>query len=118
MALSCCVGMTTLLIYLGIYAFKNPDMDNVWVIEEPLTLQYGKQGMKNAIPIHNNFVLWFHFGFICTLLVPITFFLINICSMINPKLGGWLGGLTMCGATCGGFAWWITGMIWRFDRVG
>jgi hypothetical protein len=38
--------------------------------------------------------------------------------MLSPGIGACLMGLGMTGAGCGGFAWWITGMVWRFNAAG
>mmetsp|Transcript_32073 Transcript_32073/g.37718 ORF Transcript_32073/g.37718 Transcript_32073/m.37718 type:complete len:106 (+) Transcript_32073:171-488(+) len=38
--------------------------------------------------------------------------------LINPTLGSCCMGLNGCAMTCGGLAWWITGIVWRFRSDG
>mmetsp|Transcript_32074 Transcript_32074/g.37719 ORF Transcript_32074/g.37719 Transcript_32074/m.37719 type:complete len:106 (+) Transcript_32074:171-488(+) len=38
--------------------------------------------------------------------------------LINPTLGSCCMGLNGCAMTCGGLAWWITGIVWRFSSDG
>ena len=111
-------------VYLGIYAFNNPDKE-AW---------YGKVGDEQSLfvshadgegssatdlaNIHQRFVTWFLWGFIQTL-APIGIGLIGaIGAAINPVCGTALGGIGGCAMGCGGLAWWITGIVWRFRSDG
>ena len=38
--------------------------------------------------------------------------------MLNTTLGNLCMGLNGCAFACGGLAWWITGIIWRFRADG
>ena len=107
------------MVYLGKYAFDNPDPADIWTVETPsLAMQVGQQGNDAAVPVHDNFVKWFLWGLIQCLIVPGGMCLAAICSAMAPALGSCLGGLTACAASCGGLAWWIVGIIWRFNRAG
>jgi len=119
MSLACCAGGITFMVYLGKYAFDNPDVDGVWAVEEPaLKMQMGDQGNDAAVPVHDNFVKWFLWGLIQCLIMPAGMCLAGICMVISQPLGTCFGGLTGCAGLCGGLAWWICGIIWRFNRVG
>ena len=118
-SLACCAGGITFMVYLGKYAFNNPDPADVWAVETPgLALQLGQGADDAAVPVHDNFVKWFLWGLIQCLILPGGMCLAGVAMACVPALGACLGGLTGCAAGCGGLAWWITGIIWRFNRVG
>lgn len=72
------------MVYLGIYAFNNPDQADVWAVESPsLALQVGAQGNDNAVPIHDTFVKWFLWGFIIQVMLPGGMCLAAVSSAIN-----------------------------------
>ena len=107
------------MVYLGKYAFDNQDPADVYVVEDPtLRMQIGAQGNDAAVPVHDLYVKWFLWGLIQCLILPGGMCLAGIFMAIAPALGGCLGGLTACAASCGGLAWWICGIIWRFNRAG
>jgi len=77
----CCFALSVVpivfLVYLGIYAFNNPDQD-AWygLVKTEQTLftteDAGKMvGAENLVNIHSRFVVWFLWGFI-QMLAPIT----------------------------------------------
>jgi len=70
------------------------------------------------VPVHDNFVKWFLWGFIQCLILPGGLLLAGIATACAQGLGMCLAGLTGCGFCCGSLAWWITGIVWRFNRVG
>lgn len=111
-------------VYLGIYAFNNPDKD-AWygIVSEQKALFATHADGKTAqaaelVDIHQRFVTWFLWGFIQTL-APIAVGLISaIGTAINPTCGSALAGVGGCAMGCGGLAWWITGIVWRFRSDG
>ena len=68
--------------------------------------------------MHGRLVTWFLWGF-CQMLAPIATSLLAMIGMaISPTLGSILGGLGGCVVGCGGLAWWIAGIVWRFRSDG
>lgn len=121
---ACSVAPIVFTVYLGIYSFNNPD-NEAWmgVVSGEETLFADKAAAEAAsasdiVDIHNRFVIWFLWGFI-QILAPIgAALLAGICMLISPALANFIGGLVGCAAGCGGLAWWITGIVWRFRADG
>jgi len=73
---------------------------------------------KELVDIHGRFVTWFLWGF-CQMMAPIAGTLLTCIGFaLSPMLGQIIGGLTGCATACGGLAWWITGIVWRFRSDG
>ena len=71
------------------------------------------------VDIHARFVLWFVWGFFQSLVIPLGGSLLVLLAMaIHPTFGTLCMGLNGCGLTCGGLAWWVTGIVWRFRSDG
>ena len=105
----------TFTVYLGKYAFSNPNMDvNYWVAAdgtqtlEPIATPI-PEGATDVTAIHATFVKWFLWGFI-QMLLPIAGGLL----FFVPSLAACVQGSTQCA----GFIWWIMGMVWRFSAAG
>ena len=124
-SLACCAAQVTFIVYLGIFAFNNPDME-AW---------YGKQadgegtlfaqesdatvtGDTELEDIHGKFVLWFMWGFIVSLAPCAAAPIMAIANCIHETVAKVLGGIISCGIGCGGLAWWISGIVWRFKASG
>ena len=41
-----------------------------------------------------------------------------IANCIHEMIAKVLGGMVSCGVGCGGLAWWISGIVWRFKASG
>ena len=52
------------------------------------------------------------------MLMPTGLILGGLFSLISPGLSTCIMGLASCGQCCGGFAWYIAGMVWRYKEVG
>lgn len=93
----CCCALSAvpivLLVYLGIYAFDNPDTD-AWygLVKKEHTLfateDAGKlAGAEELVDIHSRFISWFLWGFI-QMLAPIASALATSLGMIiSPMIG-------------------------------
>ena len=126
-ALSVCGGLLTLSVYLGVYAFANPDAAawygetlSVYGVVTPTLFADPTITTVPLVDIHGQFVIWFLWGFIQAMVTITTVILgvtcLTICRSIdNAVLVHSLGG---CIIGCGGLAWWITGMVWRFSSAG
>ena len=122
---ACSVAPIVLCVYLGIYAFNNPDNDAWLGVKDDGAYELFKDEAagktaeaKELVDIHTRFVNWFLTGFILALAPIGISILTGISSMINPTCGSALGGILGCGWTCSQLAWWITGIVWRFRADG
>ena len=70
------------------------------------------------VDIHGKFVLWFLWGFIVSLAPCAATPILWIATCIHDMLAKILGGMLSCGIGCGGLAWWISGIVWRFNAAG
>ena len=113
-------------VYLGIYAFNNPDSE-AWIgtTTEGKYALYKEEAAGTLakstalLDIHARFVVWFLWGFLQTVAVPIgSAIVIGLAFLINEGLGKCCGGLSVLGMCCGSAAWWITGIVWRFRSEG
>ena len=122
--LICCGGAITFISFLGKYAFANPDAEawygTVGGQEDLFPTQAAGDLLKagDMTDIHGKFVTWFLWGFIQALLPCGTGILSAICGLIHPSAAACMSGLGGLGIGCGGLAWWITGMVWRFGAAG
>ena len=99
LACACCIAPIVFIVYLGIYAFNNPDNDawigktsgNVDTSDFKLfnTQEDGsKGGATDLVDIHARFVSWFFWGFLQTCVIPFgACCLVLTGSMINAFLG-------------------------------
>ena len=127
--LCCCVCAAlpiVFFVYLGIYSFNNPDQE-AWLGagadgKEALFADEAAGTLGKAtdlVDIHARFITWFMWGFMQSVVAPIAaLVLVGLGSLLHPSLGACCSGLTGCGMSCGGIAWWITGIVWRFRSDG
>ena len=106
-------------VYMGIYAFNNPNPP-CWYSDAGLTAAdpgVTAEFPNAAQPIHDQFVTWFLWGFINQLVwlaLPLCW-----CST------GWMPGeckfhfwSTSVGVCASSTAWWVAGMCWRYGVAG
>ena len=124
-ALSICGGFITFIVYLGMYAFANPNAaawyGETMSVDGVLTPGLYADPTTATVPlvdIHGQFVTWFLWGFIQAILPFATVIFAVTCSLISQTLGNAVISIFGCGMGCGGLAWWITGMVWRFSNAG
>ena len=112
-------------VYVGIYAFNNPDSE-AWLgtLDADENQLFADKAAAeaatatNIVDIHNRFVIWFLWGF-CQILAPLAAGILGgLAMLISPALANFIGGLSGCAVGCGGLAWWITGIVWRFRSDG
>ena len=133
-SLGCCAGAITMVVYMGIYAYSNPDpADCFWVegLTQTSVTSAGATASALAssivIPegqplnVHLVFTTWFAWGFwscIGPIIAgPVLAIIACLCKN-QPMVTGILGGLTGC-ATCVSFlCWFIFGLIWRWGSMG
>ena len=123
--------MATVTVYLGIYAYNNPDPKACWVVRDLHTSGVTKSDViarANSMGIdivdgyplemHKVYVVWFLWGFwaqiICIVLtaivVPLSFYKQNLASVL---------GSIFFGLYCtNSFVWLAFGSIWRFSKAG
>lgn len=118
---ACLAAMITLLVYLGIYAFNNPNTQAFYdATTDSLVIAQNAEG--TLVPIHDQFVLWFTWMFI-NACVSIGFMMcvgpiLACCMMRCEILIRCVGGLYSCGICCSSLACFITGAVFRFSTAG
>ena len=120
---ACCAAGVTFLVYLGIFAFNNPNpeawyatkgTDESLFKDEAAATAAGYSDLDN---VHGHFVTWFLWGFL-NAVIPMGLALIaGLCMLISPRAGQVVGSLAGCGG-CSGLAWYIAGLCWRFRASG
>ena len=122
---ACSIVPIVFIVYLGIYAFNNPDQEAWYGLDSN-----GKQALfpdeasataasaTEVADMHQRFVGWFLWGFIQIFAPCAAACLSAIFMMISPTIGSVCGGLLGCATGCGGLAWWIAGIVWRFRADG
>jgi hypothetical protein len=123
--LGCCAAQVTLIVYLGIFAFNNPDKDSWYGVDAngegalfAKEAEATTTGDTELEDIHGKFVLWFLWGFIMALAPCAAAPVLALANCIHEMVGKVLGGIVSCGMACGGLAWWISGIVWRFKASG
>ena len=126
----------TFIVYLGIFAFNNPD-NEAWIgnlpkeknVLFPTYEQAFDSDATHVLHISDRFRAWFQWGFV-TCIVPISFGVFHLTGILVASIGGenffaWINALcgTLCGvatclATCSCQAWLIAGLLWRFSSSG
>ena len=113
-----------LTVYLGIYAFKNPDQPAWYGIDSDGSMAlYATEKDANVsgalllVDIHRRFHIWFLWGFSLAVAPCAALIIFPIFSCI-PILGNFLISILSFGMCCGWFAWWIVGILWRFRAMG
>ena len=121
--LICCSPFVVLTVYMGIYAFNNPDKETWYGIDAageqalyPGPTEGEQAGARELVDMHHRFHVWFLWGFIQLLVPCASICILPIAQAIG--LGGIMSFLLGSGASCGAFAWWVAGIVWRFRSDG
>ena len=126
----CCCGcfllillglQITLCVYMGIYAFNNPDSEGWYGIVKGTKMMDSQEALRQAgafalEDVHSNFVIWFQWGFANALTFAGYSSCIPFMAMFPP-----LALLMQCCSCYGGcslLAWYITGLVWRCRTSG
>lgn len=124
-ALGCCAAQVTLIVYLGIFAFNNPDKETWYGVDSNGDGKLFAQESDATITgdtelkdVHGLFRIWFMWGFITALAPCAAAPILAIANCIHEMVGKLLGAVISCGIGCGGLAWWISGIVWRFNAAG
>jgi len=122
---------TTATVYLGIYAYKNPDPLNCWVNRDVFIPSLTKEEATNVVkglgvePIegypvemHKIYLAWFLWGFWAKIA-----FAALIVATVAVCYKSYSGGLIVASISVGLYAvnsivWLIVGGIWRFSKGG
>ena len=136
-SLACLSIFLTFVIYLGIYAFDNPD-NEAWyqsysgpvngetveiagltpTAEFPAGLPFPTTDLTlEAVPVHARFVTWFTWGFLNTMLCCTFCCGAVLISRVAQSLVGCCFCLMAC-TNCSGFVWYIMGLVWRLNKAG
>ena len=119
-ALTCCSGFITFCVFLGKFAFANPNNAAYYGVDAAgaETLSATQNTAGDLTDVHGDFVTWFTWGFAQQMIPIAGILLVSISMMISGSLAAICQGLVGCGAGCGGLAWWIAGIVWRFRASG
>jgi len=118
-------------IYLGIYAFSNPDSKSCWVVhdlESPMPTKEGAKMKADAMgidvsegyPVEMNklFRTWFTWGFWSKIYLMVTSILFGSLGKYCVNASDFLGKIS-CGLyMLNGFVWIVFGAIWRYSDAG
>ena len=115
---ACCALQVTFIVYLGIFAFANPDKRAYYVIsaDSPKMTETAVNG--SAVDVHAQFVAWFTWGFIMMLCPCAIGLILVLTSFFSDTCTSLLGTFFNCAAGCTGIAWWVCGIVWRFKASG
>lgn len=122
---ACLGGMITFVVYLGKYAFDNPNKAAWYGVKDDVEALYPTLEAAQAagiadeeiVDIHNRFVTWFLWGFLM-MFGPCYVLVIAGLTFWNAKVMGCCTGLAGTALGCSGLAWWIAGMVWRLNAAG
>ncbi len=123
-SLAMCGGWITFMVYLGKYAYGNPNSEAWYGVANGAEGLYASEaagtaaGASELSDVHGHFVAWFTWGLWQQLLPILTALTAGLAMLLSPTLGTCVGSLGMCGFSCGGLVWWIMGMVWRFNAAG
>jgi hypothetical protein len=121
----------TITVYLGIYAYNNPDTGSCWVVKGLDAPQLTKDGAiaKSAqlgvsitegypVEMHHLFRAWFTWGFWSKIYLVVTSILFQSMNKCIGKTSSVLGAIS-CGLyLTNGLIWLIFGAIWRYSAAG
>lgn len=123
-SLACSAGAITFLVFLGKFAFNNPDADafygtvagqaGLWSTEAFATTA----GATDISDVHGNMISWFLWGFMNGVMPCAVLLLGGLITCVAPAAGASVSGCLMSCTGLSGFAWWIAGMVWRFRADG
>ena len=112
-------------MFLAIYAFNNPD-NEAWIGKTLLgdIILYENElkasDATEVVNIHQRFLAWFLWGFIMHFVTPaLTAVFLGLSVMCcSPVTVSVLACILASAASAAGVAWWITGIVWRFNDYG
>ena len=123
--------LATVIIYLGIYAYKNPDPKACWVVRDLHTTAKTKQEVvarANAMGIditegypqemHRLYIAWFRWGFYTHLVYVIVSIVVAFLAMAKKSYAWTIAGFNCCIFTTNSLVWLAMGAIWRFSKAG
>lgn len=126
-SIACCWAMQAVLtVYLGLYAFRNPDQP-AWVgetDEEKLALFESRASAKEQVKmyrvtnVHAHFEAWFVFGFLVNLSPALIFTIYKTAALCSFEIAKFLAITLAFLAGLAWTTWYILGIVWRFSRAG
>lgn len=116
----CLAASIALVVYLGVYAYNNPDPENCWWVEgattTTLAVQAGQEDV--SVNVHTVFVAWFTWGFWNSIAPCLIAPVVLIFQCLSPKFGMAVGGFLGCANCVSGLVWFIMGCVWRWGAMG
>ena len=125
------VTFITVLVFLGIFAFNNPDPNSVWVVRDFESVERSRDAVIAAagasgvditegypVEMHKLFSAWFAWGFWASLTYAILFMASGGITAASPKVGAVLVSANTGLFCTNSIVWLICGFIWRFSKAG
>ena len=128
--LACLGGLITYTVYLGIYAYNNPDPEECWWIKGLDVSQTTSAAATAAgalsdpaltaepVNVHLVYVGWFLWGFWMCISPCIAAPVLMTLGCVSMQATQVLGGLFSCALGCGQLFWVIFGFVWRWGAMG
>ena len=127
LGLACCVIPIVFIVFLAIYGFNNPD-NEAWIGKDrggdihlyENKIEVEMDGASDVVNIHTRFGAWFIWGFIMHCITPTLALGVVGCSVLccSPVMISVITCILASLASAAGMAWWITGIVWRFNDYG
>lgn len=121
----------TITVYLGIFAYNNPDPAKCWVVKDLHQCQPTKELIINKakefqiditdgypMEMHKVVVAWFVWGFFAKVAFIALIVLSGIAAFMGSKVGSFCGACTTGLYIANGVVWLCFGAIWRFSSAG
>ena len=119
-------GVITYQVYLGVYAYNNPDPTECWWakgLDHSYTSETAAQLAAGAdvelTDVHNKYVTWFVWGFWTSvspcIAIPV---IITLMCLGAEAIINFLAVAFGCGYACSGLFWFIFGIVWRWGKMG
>ena len=135
---SCCaislivVGVfATATVFLGIYAFNNPDPEACWVVkgmDDPTTTRdaaVNEADTKSVditegypVDMHRIYIAWFTWGFYAKVAMTALMIISMLVGCWKEKAGMIVGSISMGLYVTNGIVWAACGALWRFSGAG
>ena len=114
---ACLVALVVLFIFLGVFGLKNPDKASLNFNSAKFE-ELDKQDKNDYVNVHARFVKWFVWGFLIYFMAITSALLVQLGVKISKACGSACCFVLTCGNCCSILAWYMVGIVWRFNHNG